>query len=73
MNKQEALAESWASIDGKLDEFRAGKGQPEEAHGGHYGGYMAEAEEMIKRLEKRGFAVIRLVRRSRVSFTLDES
>lgn len=52
----EAVASAWASIDGKLDQFYAGKGKPlEQEPGGHYSGYMAEAEEMLKRLLKRGF------------------
>jgi hypothetical protein len=55
----EALASAWASIDGKLDKFFAGKGKArlEDEPGGHYSGYMAEAEEMLKRLLKRGFIV----------------
>ena len=55
----EALADSWASIDGKVDAFRTGKGAAtlEDEPGGHYSGYMAEAEEMLKRLLKRGFIV----------------
>jgi len=56
MDSIEALAEAWASIDGKLDDFRAGKTAPNiEDFGGRYAGYMAEAEEMIARLAKRGF------------------
>jgi hypothetical protein len=53
----EALADAWASIDGKVDAFRAGKGAKsiEGEPGGRYSGYMAEAEEMLKRLLKRGF------------------
>lgn len=59
MNKVEALAESWASIDGKLERFRACKAdaaveQVEQC----YGGYISEAEEMIRRLERRGFALV---------------
>lgn len=46
----EALAEAWASIDRKLDEFRGGKG-------GHYSGYMADAGELAKRLMQRGFSI----------------
>jgi hypothetical protein len=53
----EALADAWASIDGKAEKFRAGKGAAsfEDEPGGHYSGYMAEAEEMLVRLLKRGF------------------
>lgn len=54
----EALASAWASIDGKLDKFYAGKGQPfEDQPGGHYDGYIAEAEEIASRLLKRGFII----------------
>lgn len=64
MNPIEAVAEAWASFDGKLAEFRQ---EREIINGrfatscvvgnGHYAGYMAEAEEMIERLKKRGFDV----------------
>lgn len=61
MSREEALAEAWASIDGKLDRFRACKVDPElEFVGGYYGGYMIEAKEMILRLEKRGYTVVPL-------------
>lgn len=62
----EALAEAWASIDGKLDYFRREKGMkgipPVEDWRrldwrGHYVGYIVEAEEMIRRLEARGFTI----------------
>lgn len=56
MDSTEALAEAWASIDGNLDKFRAGKTAPNiEDFGGHYAGYMVEAEEMIRRLATRGY------------------
>jgi hypothetical protein len=55
----EALADAWASIDGKLDKFRAGKDlHIEEQPGGHYEGYMADAEELARRLKKRGFVIV---------------
>lgn len=56
----EALAEAWASIDGKLEAFRAGKGAAklEDEPGGHYSGYMAEAHELSERLLARGFIVV---------------
>ena len=56
----EALAESWASIDGKLEKFRDGKGAAslEDEPGGHYSGYMAEAQELAERLLARGFAIV---------------
>lgn len=54
-----ALAEVWASICGNLDEFLACKSNIElEGKLGHYEGYMAEAEEMIKRLATRGFYIV---------------
>lgn len=64
MDHIEALAEAWASIDGKLEKFRACKdamGKDEVEAGGYYSGYMCEAEEMIRRLEKRGFTVTTLL------------
>lgn len=58
MDRVEALADAWASMDGKLDEFRAGKGMNvREQPGGHYSGYITDAESLIKRLEARGFTV----------------
>lgn len=55
MDRVEALAEAWASIDGRLNHFNA-KG---DTHGSR-AGYMCEAEEMIRRLEKRGFTVVKM-------------
>lgn len=54
-----ALADAWASIDGKVDEFRAGQKATSilEEPGGHFSGYLYEAEEMIRRLRDRGFIV----------------
>ena len=58
-NATEALADAWASIDGKLDDFRAGKGlsildQP----GGRYAGYIEDATSLIERLRKRGYVIV---------------
>lgn len=54
----EALADAWASIDGKLDKFRRGKTAKNiMAYGGHYAGYLADAEEMIERLARRGYVL----------------
>jgi hypothetical protein len=55
-----ALADAWASIDGKVDEFRAGQKATSilEEPGGHFSGYLYEAEEMIRRLEARGFTIV---------------
>lgn len=54
----EALADAWASIDGKHEEFWACKADPaRETLEGYYGGYTEEAAEMITRLERRGFTI----------------
>lgn len=54
----EAVADAWASIDGKLDDFRAGKGKNfSEQPGGRYYGYLEDAKELVARIEKRGFCV----------------
>ena len=59
MDAVEALAQSWASIDGKLERFFECKADPElDDTEGRYQGYMCEAEEMIKRLGTRGFKVV---------------
>jgi hypothetical protein len=59
MDRVEALAEAWASMDGNLDKFRAGKGlSVADQPGGHFSGYIADAEAMIERLEARGFTVV---------------
>lgn len=55
MDRIEALAEANASMNGKLDQFRAGKDGRDDA--GHYDGYMTEAREVLRRLESRGFTV----------------
>lgn len=60
-----ALAEAWASIDGKLEPFRAESKLTEipwddPAFTGHYMGYVAEAKELIVRLNARGFDVVPL-------------
>ena len=48
-------------MDGKLDAFRAGKGASSiaEEPGGHYSGYLCEAQELIKRLERRGYRLVK--------------
>lgn len=57
-----ALAESWASIDGKLDQFsREAAGEITDEHPaftGAYEGYIADAGELIERLAKRGFKIV---------------
>jgi hypothetical protein len=61
MDATEALAEAWASIDGRLDSFRECKVNKdrEELHG-HYLGYLADAKEMIDRLNSRGFDIVKI-------------
>jgi hypothetical protein len=53
MNKSqmiEAVAESWASMDGKSDEFQRCKNDTDTDNIlGTFSGYMAEAEELLKR------------------------
>lgn len=59
MDATEAVAEAWASIDGKLTRFcLCRQNEALERVDGFYGGYMAEAEELIKRIAMRGFSVI---------------
>ena len=55
----EALADAWASIDGTLEKFRAGKGLAlQDQPGGYYDAYIADAEAMVERLEARGFTIV---------------
>jgi hypothetical protein len=50
MTKVEAFARAWASMDGRLSDFIACKQDPErEKVEGRYEGYMADAEELIRR------------------------
>lgn len=59
MDYIEALAEAWASIDGKLFAFKADKDLLLQDDGdGSYEGYMAEAKEMTNRLAVRGFKIV---------------
>lgn len=57
-----ALAETWASIDGKLTVFAAEKERGIRAgdaeYQGVYDGYMAEARVFLERLRDRGFDVV---------------
>jgi hypothetical protein len=52
----EALAEAWASIDGELEKFRAERSAADYGSG-TYVGYLEEAKELIKRIERRGYTV----------------
>lgn len=55
----EAVADAWASIDGKRDKFWSCKSDPdEEAISGYYSGYMEDAAELIRRLEARGYVLV---------------
>ena len=56
----EALAEAWASLDGKLDEFLSGRGGEDTE--GDYHGYLSDAAELAKRLEHRGYRIVRAPR-----------
>lgn len=51
----EAFAAAWASIDGKLFLFNDDKTlRPNDpTYSGHYEGYMAEADELLRRAAKR--------------------
>lgn len=55
----EALADAWASVDGKIHLFRAGKGMDIQLQpGAHYEGYMDDAASMIRRLATRGYMIV---------------
>lgn len=57
-NAVDAVADAWASIDGKLTEYRRGKkAKSILAFGGHFAGYQAEAEELIRRIKRRGYVL----------------
>ncbi len=56
----EAVAESWASIDGKLERFREDKTGSLGQMDGCYDGYMIEAKELLVRAERRGYAIDRV-------------
>jgi hypothetical protein len=54
----EALAEVMAEIGGRSEEFLACRESFEiEDIKGHYGGYVVEARDLIRRLERRGYTV----------------
>lgn len=56
-----AVAEAWASIDGKLERYIECKNNPElDETEGRYMGYNEDASELIKRIEKRGFKLVRI-------------
>jgi len=54
-----ALADALASMEGKLNEFRQGLHMPDdEQPGGHADGYIAEAHELMRRLDSRGITLL---------------
>jgi hypothetical protein len=53
----EALAEAWASIDGKIDGFHKGRGGEDDD--GTFEGYCEEARELVRRLARRGYIIIK--------------
>lgn len=57
MKVTEAVAEAWASIDGNLESFRKGRNIVDD-DAGHYVGYMADAQELIERVNARGVMMI---------------
>lgn len=57
----EILAEAMASLDGKLELFHdCRKDEALEDVEGCYTGYCVEAREVIRRMEKRGYTVVRM-------------
>jgi hypothetical protein len=58
-----ALAESWSSMIGELETFLSERQnvspQNPESPTGTYEGYMADAEELLKRLEERGYRLVK--------------
>lgn len=58
----EAFARVWAGIDGKLDGFdRCKKSVDLDRTEGYYSGYLAEAQEFLRRLEQRGYTVTKML------------
>src|SRR5947207_3046764 len=53
----EALAEAWASIDGKTERFH--KGRCGEDEDGTFEGYCTEARELVRRLAQRGYFIVK--------------
>lgn len=59
-----ALAEAWASMDGKLEAYHSDRTMtPADAgYTGHFDGYNIEAAELIVRLQARGFTVVAIAK-----------
>ena len=53
----QALADAWASIDGKAAEFRAGRADNSD----RYQGYMEDAATMMERLRRRGYSLSKTI------------
>lgn len=59
MDVIEAIADSWASLDGRAEAFRACKSDQElEEQKGYFGGYMADAAALLDNLHRRGFDIV---------------
>ena len=59
--RAEALAEAWASIEGKGEKYLACKADRNlDETQGYYSGFVCEARELIRRLERRGYTVVRM-------------
>lgn len=71
MTADEALAEVWASMDGKIKEFCEGRNGKDAD--GCYAGYLSDASEMKMRLEMRGFKILKFVKRERPPFNYSET
>jgi hypothetical protein len=56
MEAVQAVAEAWASIDGKLEAYLAES--PGSFDPGHRDGYNIEAAELIQRIERRGYILV---------------
>lgn len=58
----DAVAEAWASIDGKLEKYEQDRDTPGGMYDdgvpwGYYDGYQVEARELIARIKKRGYVL----------------
>lgn len=53
----QAIAEAWASIDGKLALFHKDKNADDYGEG-YYEGYLTDAAELKKRLLARGYKIV---------------
>lgn len=60
----EAVAEAWASIDGRLEKFQMDKAGKLPETAGHYQGYICDAESLVERILLRGFVVVPIISRT---------